>query len=47
MVALRYIRKNQDKLKAIMKQKGSTANQVINDSIEQMYERLIVEKTDA
>ena len=45
--SIKIYKKNQDKLKAIMKQKGSTANQVINDSIEQMYERLIVEKTDA
>ena len=45
--SIKIYKKNQDKLKAIMKQKGSTANQVINDSIEQMYERLIVEKTNA
>ncbi|MGP5075035.1 hypothetical protein ACTXGZ_05905 [Psychrobacter celer] len=39
--SIKIYKKNQDKLKALIKFSGFTANQVINNSIEQMYIQLI------
>lgn len=43
---VKIYKKNQDKLKELMAFSDFTANQIVNNSIEQMYDSLIVEKTN-